>query len=64
MKITGNILAYKTIYITFDTSQVMDFFTVKDGIGYYLSFSVMPPERFQDYTTVMQKISESFQILG
>jgi hypothetical protein len=62
--LSGNNTAYRSVYTTFDTSQAMDFFTVKDGVGYYLSFSVMPPERFPGYTSVMQKMSESFQILG
>jgi hypothetical protein len=61
--LSGNNTAYETIYTTYETSQSMDFFTVKDERGYHLSFSVMPPGRFQDYTEVIQKMSESFQIL-
>lgn len=62
--LSGNNTAYETIYKTYDTSQSMDLFTVKDERGYHISFSVMPPERFQDYAGVMQKMSDSFQILG
>jgi hypothetical protein len=34
----------------------------EDERGYHLSFSVMPPEQFQDYVGVMEKMSESFEI--
>jgi hypothetical protein len=61
--ISGNNTAYRSVYTSFDINQSMDFFTVKDDVGYHLSFSVMPPERFQDFIPVMQKMSESFQVL-